>query len=261
MQLTRSTTVHHEARLSLGLSNDEYCFLDTVFKLQSNPKSQNPGWCFAKKKNLAEFLGMTERGIYKMVDRLEKLKLIEKHPTKPHLKASLKWYETVVVQSKNPELSSTQTLNLVQNNPEQSSKHIIGITKGNDKDVLDKETPTPKGERGKAASIFDSLDQFYNQFDNPVAAELLFGQWCAYRLNVRKKKYNSERGARHGIRNLLKLSGGNVEQAHKLAAFAMDKEWIDFYPIPEPPKAKPTPNGYGKLPDDYNPYAHHNVIR
>jgi hypothetical protein len=227
--------------------------------------NQKTGSCFPSHEKLMELTGMGRDAVYKALAVLKEHKILvakqainskEKTFGRRSFKVQTRYIHVFIAASdvqplpENPDTANPDTAN-------QETKQISNTLE----QISNKETPTPlKGERGKAASIFDGLDQFYNQFDNPVAAELLFGQWCAYRLRL-KKKYKTDIGARHGIRNLLKLSGGNVEQAHKIAAFAMDKEWTDFYPIPEPPKAKPTPNGYGKLPDDYNPYAHHNVIR
>jgi len=59
------TTILHDKRKELDLSINEYCFLDSVYHL-----SRKKGYCYQSKKNFGEFLGISERQVYNMIDKL-----------------------------------------------------------------------------------------------------------------------------------------------------------------------------------------------
>ena len=73
----RSTTTHHAVRRSLGLSNDEYCLLDWMYHTQGNEKYGHNGWCEVPYQDIADLLGISKGGAFKMVDRMEGKGLIE----------------------------------------------------------------------------------------------------------------------------------------------------------------------------------------
>jgi len=96
MSTLNYTTIHHETRKSLGLSANEYMIADLIYNLQNNPKSKHPGWCYASKDSLADTLGLTRNGIQKLVNKLVKLKLLERDGEQSHLRTTQDWYEKVV---------------------------------------------------------------------------------------------------------------------------------------------------------------------
>jgi len=65
------TTILHDKRKQLGLTINEYCFLDSVYHL-----SRKKGYCYKSKKNFAEFLGISERQVYNMIDKLIEKQLL-----------------------------------------------------------------------------------------------------------------------------------------------------------------------------------------
>lgn len=93
---THFTTIIHPVRKLLSITALEYCFIDTVMKLANNPESKKPGWCYAKKQDLANDFGITRPGLYKMIDRLVELDLIERDP-KGDLRHTSKWYQSAVL--------------------------------------------------------------------------------------------------------------------------------------------------------------------
>jgi len=109
------TVIMHEVRLSLGLSMTEYCIADTIYKLSTGPKSKVPGWCYASKRTLAEIIGLSEKAIYTILNKLETNKIIERHHKTKNLKTTQKWYDNVVINT-NQRLDNQTT---------------VGITKGN----------------------------------------------------------------------------------------------------------------------------------
>jgi len=101
------TTIHHETRKSLGLTANEYMVADLIYNLQNNQNSKCPGWCYASKEIIGTMLGMSSRGITKIIGRLIKDKLIIKNPTTKYLKSSQEWYEKVVYINQNDEQGTT----------------------------------------------------------------------------------------------------------------------------------------------------------
>ena len=61
--MLKYTTVLHEVKDQLGLTMNEYCVVNSIYRLSANPRSKAAGWSAAKKQNLAEFLGVSRRTI------------------------------------------------------------------------------------------------------------------------------------------------------------------------------------------------------
>ena len=86
------TGIHHNKRRALGVSNDEYVFLDHVYHLQVSPKSSVKNWCYKKKDKIADELGITKQGLYKMINRLIEKNLLVKDPDTCFIATTEKWY-------------------------------------------------------------------------------------------------------------------------------------------------------------------------
>lgn len=120
------TVIMHEVRLSLGLSMTEYCIADTIYKLSTGPKSKVPGWCYASKKTLAETIGLSEKAIYTILNKLESNKIIERHDKTKNIKTTQKWYDNVVINTNQKLDNST-----INTNQRLDNQTTVGITKGN----------------------------------------------------------------------------------------------------------------------------------
>lgn len=94
------TTVIHEIRLEKGLSCLEYCAVDTIDKLSNNSKHE---WCCVPKDVFAEFLGITRKGLYKLVMRMIEIGYVEKNE-KGHVRTTPLWKEQFIdEESNNPD--------------------------------------------------------------------------------------------------------------------------------------------------------------
>lgn len=125
MAQPKYTTVIHTARIKLAITCNEYCVADTIYHLSNNPSSKISGWCFASKETIARFMGISERGVYKIIDRLLEKELVEKDKETKWLRTTKKWYNTVVlmrIKLTNPEQSS-YTVNKVQSSMNKVQKH------------------------------------------------------------------------------------------------------------------------------------------
>ena len=123
------TTILFDIRDTLGISNSEYIFCDQVFKL-----SVKTGWCDKNQKFMSSNVGISDRGLRKMADRLIQIGLIEQGATGKY-KTTDKWYKTAVLQEaeqsstfldrnkvpQKAEQSSTSKRNKVPQKAEQSS--------------------------------------------------------------------------------------------------------------------------------------------
>jgi len=111
----------HQAREKLGLSLNEYALADIIYQLQNNPTSDHMGWCYASKKTLGNCVGLSERAVYKTLNRLEKEGLIEKQEKTKHLRATSRWYEYIVSMKKQLTAESAHTMHKVQSNYAQNA--------------------------------------------------------------------------------------------------------------------------------------------
>lgn len=87
----RFTTIYHPIRIELGLNTNEYSVIDSVDQLSHKP--DHP-WCTETKENIAKFLGIGERTVYRAIDTGLEKNLIEKDD-RGALRSTLEWIETV----------------------------------------------------------------------------------------------------------------------------------------------------------------------
>lgn len=118
------SVVRYRTREKLDISIAEFCFLDIVYNLSNNPQSKHPGWAYASNAYYEKLLGIGERGLQKMKNRMIKRGLLERHSiTKQFLRTSMTWYR-VHVMGMDPEQSSPPTPNKVRPAHELSAPNI-----------------------------------------------------------------------------------------------------------------------------------------
>lgn len=92
------TTINHDARVRLGLTINEYCVMDLIHNLATNPKNAHMGWCYAKKETLAEYLDLGRATVFRAINKGLSFQLLEKHPEQPALlKATSSWFDEVMI--------------------------------------------------------------------------------------------------------------------------------------------------------------------
>lgn len=89
------TTIIHELRIKYNLTVSEYCILDAIQFLSTNPKSPISGWCSGSKSYIAEALGMSKTFVITTIDRLVDLDLIEKHIDGRLVRITELWFNDV----------------------------------------------------------------------------------------------------------------------------------------------------------------------
>lgn len=89
----RYTMILHQAREKLDLSVNTYIVVDSIHKLSSSHPSFP--YCVMSKADLAAFLGLGERTVFRCIKEAEDKKLIEKHDV--GLRATDLWIRTTEV--------------------------------------------------------------------------------------------------------------------------------------------------------------------
>ena len=108
------TTIIFSIRDVLGISNSEYIFCDQVHKLSKD------GWCKAKQAFLAKNLGISDRSIRSMADRLIGFGLIEQGATGKY-KTTDKWYNIAVLENVEETSAFEKKILAVKGNEKQTS--------------------------------------------------------------------------------------------------------------------------------------------
>jgi len=88
----KSTLINEYARKRLGVTRDEYALCAYIHYRCSDPRNKRDGWCDDGKEEIAEFIGISRRGLLKMRQRLENESLIE-IGAKGWFRATAKWID------------------------------------------------------------------------------------------------------------------------------------------------------------------------
>lgn len=107
------TTIEEPARAALEISRDEYATCNYIQTWSTHPGNRQPGWCDRTRQQMADFIGISPRGMMKMLDRLEGMDLIRRYSETLFLhQITEKWFETVTLakaQRKGEQSSSFDT--------------------------------------------------------------------------------------------------------------------------------------------------------
>lgn len=137
-------TVHYDVRRELGITWNEYIYLDMVQKLHiSRP------WCIKSIQNCADDMGLSKRGLIKMRDNLIVKGLLKKN-IKGHLRVTDKYVDYAVNKVHHGDKKSVnkvpKSVNKVHSIGEQSAtKNNNRITKNNNNGTDRYKTPDELG--------------------------------------------------------------------------------------------------------------------
>jgi len=91
----RYSLVLHDVREKLAISLNTYVVVDSIHKLSSSD-ARFP-YCVMSKNDIADFLKISRRTVFRSIDEAEKLELIER--TEHGLRATDKWIKAVEIYS------------------------------------------------------------------------------------------------------------------------------------------------------------------
>ena len=109
------TNINEPAKRFLKISRDEYGLCAYVQYRSADPRQKIRGWCCDPKQEIAEWVGVSRPGLYKMIDRLEGQKLLETD-AKGNLSVTAFWVDTdneCKLSLQNTENKKTGSVNLV----------------------------------------------------------------------------------------------------------------------------------------------------
>ncbi len=92
----RYTLVFHDIRERLGINISTYVIFDSIHKLSHT--NEQYVYCTMSKKNLGKFLGLTERTIFRAINKGLELAILEKND-RGDLRTTRKWGELVEIYS------------------------------------------------------------------------------------------------------------------------------------------------------------------
>ena len=91
----RYSLVLHDVRERMGISLNTYAVIDSIHKLSSSdPRFP---YCVMSKEDIAEFLKISRRTVFRSIDEAENLELIER--SEHGLRATEKWIKAVEIYS------------------------------------------------------------------------------------------------------------------------------------------------------------------
>ena len=153
------TTIEESARKQLGISRDEYAACNYIQTWSAYPSSKTPGLCNRTRGQMADFIGITERGLQKMLLKLDGAGLIVRASKSQFLyRITAVWFDAVMTakNERSREQSSPQAGNKVPAIREQSSPQAgnkVHPHKEFNKEVVgsvDNTTPAPEFQTLKA---------------------------------------------------------------------------------------------------------------
>ena len=127
-----STNIVEEARRELDISRDDYALCSYLHYRQGYPNDKMPGWCIDTKDEISDFVGISRPGLYKMIDRLERIGLAESMPTTGFLRTTKLFIDTETGRKQSLQSEKSDSVNKVYSECKQSLQG--GVNKVTHKD-------------------------------------------------------------------------------------------------------------------------------
>jgi len=178
------TTIDEGARRYLDITRDEYALCQYIQFRAADPRQRVPGRCCDAKESIADFIGITRAGLYKMLDKLSKLNLLYIEPLCGAIAVSPVWMDTMSVNKvdtlslksvnlvdsqSNGECKQSlhQSVNKVTHNIEVKEDISMNITVGSNNptafDQLWNQYNFKRGSKRKALEKFNKLSEAERQ--------------------------------------------------------------------------------------------------
>lgn len=88
-----NTSINEQARRVLDITRDEYALCSYVHYRVADPDQPKRGLCCDRKESIAEFIGISRAGLYKMLDRMIWKGLISADPATGFLSSTRTWID------------------------------------------------------------------------------------------------------------------------------------------------------------------------
>ena len=245
------TNINEPARRYLDLSRDEYGLCAFVQYRSADPRQKIRGWCCDNKADVADWVGVSRAGLYKMIDRMAAKNLLETD-AKGNLSVTGFWVDVdnqcklslqnqktesvnkVDTDCKQSRHKNSESVNLVTHNKYdiklEENKYMSG--KPDDAEILPvdalskKRKNAPGAEKEKKVEALPALD--FSRFDNPEAAKEIFARWLKYRKDI-KHPYKSEDTIQTSLKNLFNYSAGRAALAEQIIEKSIGNGYQGFF--------------------------------
>ena len=89
-----TTYINENARREFDISRADYALCSYLHYRAADPRMKKPGWCCDPKDDIADFVGISRPGLYKMVDRMILKGLIEADAPTSFLRATVNFIDS-----------------------------------------------------------------------------------------------------------------------------------------------------------------------
>jgi hypothetical protein len=124
----RTTNIIEEARRELGITRDQYAFCAYVAYRCADPRNKQAGWCTDRIEDIAEFVGISRQGLYKMANAMNEFGLIniDNHW---HFRPTAKWIDVESGCKQSLQNGDAKIVNKVDKGRKQSLQELREIRK------------------------------------------------------------------------------------------------------------------------------------
>jgi len=259
------TNINEPAKKFLKITRDEYGLCAYVQYRSADPRQKIRGWCCDPKQEIAEWVGVSRPGLYKMIDRLSGQNLLETD-AKGNLSVTGYWIDTennCKLSLQNQEKEKKESVNLVdsdcqlslhkngesvnlvthnieldiksKNKDEEKANADLSLKKSIEPideaftpvDALSKKRKNaPGAQKEKKVEALPALD--FSKFDNPEKAKEIFTRWLKYRKDI-KHPYKSEDTIQTSLKNLFNYSAGRAALAEHIIEKSIGNGYQGFF--------------------------------
>lgn len=152
----RATNILEDCRKLLGITRDEYALCDYVRYRCADPRQKKDGWCKDAKDEIADFVGITRPGLYKMIARMKDQDLLEISPD-GSLRVTEKWIDSEASCKLSLHKNSGDSVNIVD------SPRKLNLQKTGSECKQSLQTPYKEDN----SLVGTSNDNSENEFPNP----------------------------------------------------------------------------------------------
>lgn len=183
--LKGNTSINEKARRELGITRDEYALCSYIHYRLADQKQNPKGFCCDHKQEIADFVGISRRGLYKMLARMEYEGLLLTSPENGFLCTTHRWIEHDSDVNKVPkvkkdecELSSHEMRtklpksvnkvpgnNKVKSDKSDKSDHIAAKAAKREKDKSKPASNEGKKQMDRGAAIGYDFETFWKDYD------------------------------------------------------------------------------------------------
>jgi hypothetical protein len=178
----RYTAIQHQPRIALGLTPNEYCVLDIIYKSQTHPRYGTDGWASVGCHKIASFMGCSSGTIHKMLERFEKWGLVEFSENRNLKRTTSNWFDIAYLENCES-AEGVQLLNTVQKvNRGCSKSERLGVQKVNgncskSEPIYKEDKDKEEIKRLKVIDLKIEFEKFWNLYSKKVEKKKSFAKW------------------------------------------------------------------------------------